>query len=587
VRHLFSPEDVPFITAYAHSHLGSEVQELISSADKILANRFPLVSGEEFSFPDAIPWQGPFPDQEQMFYLNRWYHGVTLAKAFAYTGSEKYISKFVELLEQWSSSNPAGRTGPVWESYSVGERMVSWLFAHFLLQRSSTYRKDGERLLVSQLAEHAKYLAAHPEVRVIHNHLINNARALFQYGVLCPDLPQASEIRDQAWKILVNELNQQFRDDGMLGEQSSHYHLLLCSRYTEIILLARRNGYSVSEDILVKLRNMYSVSNLFVRPDHTPVLIGDTSPDITPQSAVGILAVGAALFNVPSTVPPNEYAIWFLGRGGLEGWYPGVPNTMLCHLPDSGFAVYKTPQSHLVMHCDPIAEVVRHGHQDILGIDWWANGEQVLSDSGNSSFSGDTWHQYFRGPRAHSTLILDGLRPFIVNPTIKRLFRKPYPEAGAHFTKVAKDSEEVVIQAEHSGYHRLPGGLSVSRRVRILPDGSLSLHDHLDGRGRHHAELLFQFGCNHVKPAADGRSLEVCSPTDRPLASVAFNVPTQFTLKVRDSQLHPQLDGWYAPQYGSRHGATSVACEFQTTGPMDVETLFRLKSNVEASPCAE
>lgn len=584
--HLVSCEDIPVIASYAHSNLKAQVEALVSSADNILANRFPLLSNIQQFPPDQIFWRGPFPDQEDLFYLNRWYHGVTLAKAFVYTGGEKYVVKFVELLKKWAIDNPANPKSPVWESYSVSERIVNWLFVHFLLQQSDFYRNNGQQLAHSLIAIHAEYLAEHLETRTIHNHLINNARALLEYGLLCPGQPKAANICQRAWTILTREIQRQFREDGMLGEQSTHYHLLLLSRYTEAVLLAQRKGYVVPEPLLVRLRQMYSVGNLFIRPDQSLALIGDVSPDADPSSLVGILAVGAAFFGVPSAVPPNEYALWFLGRQGLQHWSGVRPETGLYHLPYSGYAVYRSPQMHLVMHCDPQAEVIRHGHQDVLSLDLWAGGIPILSDSGNSSFAHDGWHQYFHGPRAHSTIVLDGLRPFIVTPVIKSLFRYPYGDLSARFTQVCEDNGTAVVEAEHSGYYRLPAGVAVRRTVKVFGKGLVSIHDHFEGYGRHLVEILYQFGQNRVEPGPEHGTLLVYGSGREPVATVKFNAPAEFAVELHKGQTRPIMAGWFSPSYGCRVKASLAVCSFQLTGPTHVETYIEIIGTPEAPGCA-
>lgn len=568
-QHLFSQDEIAEIASYAWMHLSDQVQALVVAADKICGGVFPLVSQVEFNFANGIPWRGPFSDPEYLFYLNRWYHGVTLAKAFAYTGSEHYAARFVDLLEKWAADNPPDSGSPVWESYSVGERIVNWLFAHYLLQGSELYCNRGAPLLLALLSEHAEYLSSHLEDRVIHNHLINNARALFTYGLLCPSLPKADELREKGWDILMREINWQFRGDGMLGEQSTHYHLLLLSRYTEAALLAERNGYCMPEGLADRLRQMFFVGNLFVRPDRSLALIGDVSPDIEPANSIGILAVGSALFGVPSCVAPNEYALWYLGRKGLAVCSPRPLDSGLYRLPESGYTVYRTPRMHFIMRCDPRGEVIRHGHHDVLGLDLWANGFPILIDPGNSSFNSDQWEKYFRCPRAHSTIVIDGMTPYIQSPILRCLLPAKYVKAKADFTRCEQIDGRIVIEAYHSGYGRLPQPVTVRRQVQILGEDSVLITDRLDGAGRHLVEIILQFGQNRVEVGADPLTLLVYEPAGERVAKVEFKSEARLALNLRK--------GWLSSAYGLRTEATVVICSFELNGSAQVETLFALE----------
>src|SRR5207237_1502008 len=141
-----------------------------------------------------------------------------------YTGNESYAQCVVRLLEHWNEHNPANHSSPVWESYSVSERITNWIFAYHLLKGSATFQKRGLMLLLRLLSEHALYLSENLELKESHNHLINNGRALYEFGLLFPELKSASSFKAVGWEILTREMKRQFLPDGMLGEQSVHYH---------------------------------------------------------------------------------------------------------------------------------------------------------------------------------------------------------------------------------------------------------------------------------------------------------------------------------------------------------------------------
>lgn len=535
---------------------------------------------------DSSLWRGPFHDQEDLFYLNRWYHGLTLARAFAYTGNERYVQGFIDMLEHWVHANPQDASSPVWESYSVGERIVNWLYVDALVGRVDGYRSRGVPAVRRALAQHAEYLACHLENRVVHNHLVNNARALFFYGVLCPDLPCAHDLRSQAWAILVRELEGQFLADGMLGEQSTHYHLLLLSRYAEVLLLARRNGYKVPVAVTAKVRKMFGVGGLFVRPDGTLAMVGDVSPDVDVLSLVGVLAVGAALFGVPSPVPPNGYAIWMLGLEGLEAWSPQPQATGLWLLPASGYAVYRSTDLHLVMHADPRGGVIRHGHQDFLGIDLWADGHAILPDAGNVSFSMDRWREYFCGAYAHSTVVVDGLWPAMRFAVLRDLFLDSYAHSEAWIRSLPTTGGDVVIEGWHAGYHRLPAPVDVSRRLRVVGGRTVIVHDELRGEGRHRVEIVFQFGRNLVHLDRGSKTLNVFESGGREIATVSFHSQAELCVHVYRGQTKPSIRGWFSPDYGQREEATTAVCSLQMTGQVVVETAITLQRRGESSACA-
>jgi uncharacterized heparinase superfamily protein len=571
-------QDIPNIVAYARKHTSKEVETILSEADGLIRGTFRL-AGRDTHFSDRVPWRGHFPDREQTFCLNRWYHGVTLAKAYAYTGSEQPVQRFVELLEHWAAECSRSQTGPVWESYSVGERIVNWLLSEHLLQQSPLFCERGQPLLRRLLEVHAAYLSAHPETRTVHNHLINNARALFTYGVLCPRLKGSEGYRNWAWAVLTQELERQFDEDGMLREQSTHYHLLLTERYAEVALLAQRNGFDLPQALTARLNRMFATAALFVRPDRSLVTIGDVSPDVDPSQLTGVLALGF-IFGAGSAISPSERTLWLLGQEGLDSWRADQLPTGARLLGQAGIGIHYTRTLHAMLRCDPKAEVVRHGHHDPLGLELWFAGRAVLLDPGNSTFEPDSWGRFFRGPFAHSTVVVDDMHPFVRSASLRRLFPTNYSSAEASIA-VARNNDGFAVHGSHSGYQRLPDPVSLRRSVNIADDDTLVIRDSVVTSGRHSARILFQLADNAATITGPGR-FEVFDPHGVRLAEFHIRSENTFSLGLHSGETEEMLLGWRSPTYGQRVRATVAVCTLKVDGPAEIETVITLMSPAES-----
>ena len=570
--YFFSPEEITALTNYARRHFSTQVKEILTRADKIMRGILPLVSGIEHNFGNRIGWAGPFADAEQLFCLNRWYHGIDLAKAFAYTRNEKYAVRFLELLKSWCVSNPVNEHNPIWESYSVSERIVNWLLARELLRGSALFRQHGMTLLRSMLTDHACYLARHLEDLNVHNHLINNGRALYLYGLLCPETNRASACRRLGWEIFTRELSTQFLGDGVLGEQSTHYHLLLLRTYAEVARLAGCNGEKLAPSLLDAIKQMFLAAQQFVRADGSLVLVGDISPDIDTESLVGILALGTAYFDVPTHVPLNEYALWFCDRAGLERSEPVPPPQGVHNLAASGFLVYRTPTTHLVLRCDPRTQVIRHGHSDVLGLELWVNRHAILSDSGNASYNLDEWEDYFRSAYAHSTIVVDGLPPFVASATLRGWLPAPYSRAEAGFSQRVYD-QKIEWTIWHTGYNRLPRPVRVERRVEINENNELVVRDYIEGTGKHRVEILFQFGANNVEIVTPSQ-LQIFHPGKKLLAVIEFTADVALNLRLHRGEMFPVVKGWYSKSYGLQEPASTIAVGLNVNEPTRVDSRF-------------
>lgn len=569
-HYFFSTDEIPGLVQYAQANLRDDVGRVCADAAGILEATFRWTEGAELRFDREIPWRGPYADIEQLFWLNRWYFGVTLAKAYAFTHLPAYVERFAELLAEWIRENPVAVTSPVWESYSVSERIVNWIFVHHLLSGQEVYRAKCAERVRAQLAVHARHLLDNLEERHAHNHLINNARALYTYGVVHPDLALAETAHRVGWSLLEREIGRQFRDDGMLGEQSTHYHLLLLSRYAEVTLLALRNGQAVSEPWLTRLRRMFAVGNLFVRPDETLVTVGDVSPDAPPRTVVGALAVGT-MFGVPTHVELTENALWLLGRDGVGAARPRVLDSQTELLEHSGYVVQHEQDLHLVMQCDPLATVIRHGHQDPLGIDVWLGRHWVFGDMGNCSFQGDRWDDFFRGPYAHSAIVVDGMPPYVRGATMRSLLPQDYWRARAGIKLNSNSEGTTSLIAWHTGYDRLADPVRLEREVRRRGRLSVAIMDRVESEGSHEIEVLFQIGQNRAE-LADSDAVELLDSSGRRIARLRFSSASRIRLELRTGMESPNIAGWRSPCYGVRDRATTVACCAQVRGEFRLET---------------
>ena len=572
--YLWSEADLPKLKEIALERFADDVERLKSQAEKIKRGVFPLVSGIEFDGSGELNWQHPFDDPEHLFYLNRWYHGITLAKAYFYTQDESYAEHFVKLLGDWAEHNPVDPASRVWESYSVTERIANWIFAYHLLSGSKVFQKPGLLLLLGLLSEHAHYLSEHLEVKENHNHLMNNGRALFEVGLLFPELRNASGLADMGWQILTREMKRQFRQDGMLGEQSVHYHLLLLRTYLEVSLLARRNGRLLDEQYLETLDRMHKSADAFIRADGSIPMIGDLSPDSDVKSLVGLMFAGATQFGFKISHHLSEHGLWY-SRPSEVIIPPDPVHPRLSYLPESGYAIVMTRNLHLTFGCDPRARIIRHGHADVLGLNLWIQGQPLLVDGGNYSYGKREWEQYFRGPYAHSLTVVDELPPYILPGYQQVLLPADYLEAEAAIVECVERDGIIYLEGYHTGYRRLEAPATVRRQIWVATDNWIFIRDSVEGPGKRQVEVLYQLGdCGFDKGL-------VSCPGGHKLAFFKFRSDCLFEVTQFRAQQDPEIRGWAAPAYGVKQPATTLSCRMSGVGDTNFETLIWLNPGSE------
>lgn len=567
--YLWGKDDVAALKRIALETLAPEVDGLRLKAEKIQRGLFPLVSDIEFDLTAKPNWRGPFDDNEQLFFLNRWYHGVTLAKAYFYTSDERCADCFVDLLQHWNQQNPVDRASPVWESYSVTERINNWIFAYHLLQPSPTFKKRGLLLLLTLLFQHAVYLSENLEVRESHNHLINNGRALYAFGLLFPELEHAATFEEAGWQILTREMKRQFSPDGMLGEQSVHYHLLLMRTYLEVTLLAQRNGRPLDPEYLARLERMFLCANAFTRSDGSIPLIGDFSPDADLRSMVGLLGAGATQFGFDVNRHFSEYGLWYSRPGKTEKMAGSIPASLIC-LNKSGYAIVRTPELHLTLNCDPRAKIIRHGHADVLGLNLWWRGQDLLIDGGNYSYGKRDWDEYFRGPYSHNTVAVDGLTPYVLPGYQQVLLSPDYSEAEAGIVACREEGPGFYLEAYHTGYKRLADPVAVRRQVWIAVNNWILIRDTVSGDGERTVEVIYNIGSCGFENGV------LSSATGEKLAFMDVRSDSDFQIKQFRGQSGRRLRGWRSSSYGVKETATTIIYQIAAVGSVSFDTLIWL-----------
>src|SRR4030095_17235100 len=113
----------------------------------------------------------------------------------------------------------------------------------------------------------------------VHNHLLNNARALSTAGRLVDDAQKSSAWLGEARAIWDEYFPRLILGDGVFAEQSSHYHALLTRTLLDYVRDARDARRPLAAGMREKAQAMCHVTNALIRPDGTLPLFGDISPD--------------------------------------------------------------------------------------------------------------------------------------------------------------------------------------------------------------------------------------------------------------------------------------------------------------------
>ena len=449
-------------------------------------------------------------DARVLWELNRLGHLLTLARAFAVTNEDRFLTKCLELLKSWTSQNPFGY-GVNWAcAMEVALRAMN-LLTTFELIRSAPRLTPAELLqIVDLLYLHGKYIRRNLEFSYIatSNHYMSDVVGLLWLGIMMPEFHDSEEWRMFGLREMLREMDKQILRDGADFEASTGYHRYILELLLYTFILCRENQIAIAEAYWTKLHSMLEFTRTYLRPDGFAPLIGDTdSGQVLPvehRSAddhAYLLSIGATVFNdprlkLPHAKPPNEL-FWILGNKNVESFNALMPERSLetsKAFPYAGIYVMRHQDLYLCFNASDAGVHGRgsHGHNDAMSIEVSAFGRSFLADPGTYVYGADRAARHrFRSTRYHSTVQIDEeeqnstdiASPFVIGNE-------------SHPLVVRWDTNEKMdtIVAEHHGYRRLRNPV-VHRRTVIFhkEERTWILSDEFFCDGDHQFDALFHF----------------------------------------------------------------------------------------------
>ena len=505
--------------------------EVVSEADRICAHVF-----FGYDLGAVIDWRlNPTADSsrdpEWMWSLARHNFWVTLARAYALTGDEKYAREFVAQLKDFVAAWPVephmadldphmSFPGDAWRSIEAGIRIyTSWLPALVYFRRSPSWDDDGWVAFLNGLHDHAEFLLTHYSNHLrASNWLTMESTALFQLGVMFPEFKQAADWQRLAYRRVTHEVRYQFDHTGVHMERTPVYHLVAAGAFLQAYRIATLNGIPVPPYMLPILEKSAEYLMLLVKPDLTLPMIGDADRDaLLDRRSDPALYEGMNLTTDPRDL--NELRAFFRVMAELTGrqdflWFAtcrreGAPPEQRNYtLPDPGFHVFRTGwgerDSYVLVTGTQLerGESASHSHYDAAHLELQVAGEDVLIDTGRFIYGNcawKDWRDYFYSSQAHNTIGIDDHIMGAVPDT------NPRTRCLRTFCHRFEPGAEVdLVEVSHNGYAFMDEPVFHLRRVLWFKPGVWLVDDVLTGLGRHAYHLSFNFPPRRL--AADTRT---------------------------------------------------------------------------------
>jgi hypothetical protein len=531
-------------------------------------------------------------DIKLVWEIARFPHAFTMARAarFAPEHGPSLASGLADQVDVFLRDNPYAQ-GVHWASgQEIAFRLLAWVFAARTLLADRPATLDAIAHHVWYAAHHIAHHIDYARVAIHNNHILSEALGLLVAGVLFPSTPAGRRWSRFGRELLDEQIPRQFYPDGGYIQQSHTYHRIALHDLVTASLIVRNQDGAVPSPWLEALDR----SVLFLHalqnpsdgrlPNYGPndgglplVLSTCDYADFRPVLQVASLLTRGQRLYEPG--PWDEEAAWLLGQDSLD-----APQVRVARRPVSfgfsGHHVLRCPardDTFAAFRCGDVHD--RFGQIDMLHLDVWWRGHNVLVDGGSYLYNGpQDWHQYFLRTGSHNTVTVDRRDQMLHF----RRFKTLYPTRADLLRLEISPGWQLVV-GEHRGYARHPGSVVHRRSVLLLPDDLWVVVDQLRGTGNHTASLHWLAGAfAHQADAPEGR-LTIQTPSGAFHAAVKDEGGRALEADVVKGRDHPPR-GWQSRYYGEKAPVPSLVVTRSGAAPLTfVTVLSGMEAEVSAS----
>lgn len=383
---------------------------------------------------------------------------------------------FWSLVEDWAAGNPPN-TGVHWKcGQEIAIRMFALTCGYFVFQDDRATTRERKDLCREIIFRSAVRIDANIQYALSqkNNHGVSEAAGLFTAGILFDHGPW----RDKGKALLESQARELIYDDGSFSQHSVNYHRLMLHVYLWTIQLGNANDVAFSKTMLDRVRKTGLWLLALCDPDtgRCPNLGANDGAQVFPVIASDYLDFRPTIQAVAAVIDKEQWlplGPWdafadFLGAGdtlvktskphqsskdvkeqttstpqdpGIKTQEPRpAPASASARAPEiqylsGGYAVFTPPSStstsdsdstRLIFRC-PTSFRHRPGHCDLLHVDLFHRGINVLRDAGSFSYNCDQpWQSYFSSVAAHNTVQFDDHDQM---PRLSRFLLGKWPES--------------------------------------------------------------------------------------------------------------------------------------------------------------
>ena len=335
---------------------------------------------------------------------------------FLRTGDNDNLESLNKWLEDWSSKNPVNM-GVNWKcGQEASIRVMHLCVTSYLLNQHTNLTKSLIHLLEQHLARISPtvlYAMAQD-----NNHGTSEAVALYVGGLILEnntDSKQACKWKKNGRYWIENRVNHLIETDGSFSQHSVNYHrVMLDSLSIAEFFRSTFGDEKFSEQSLSKIRSAVDWLNIFTDRSNGKV------PNLGANDGAMIIPLSSTDYRDFRPTVQLASALFYRKKCYLEDGHFNQTLKLLSisvdgTLPinedsktfsDGGYVYLSNSMARLYLRYPKFR--FRPSHCDVLHVDFWLNGRNILRDAGTFSYNTkQSWLDYFPGTIAHNTIQFD------------------------------------------------------------------------------------------------------------------------------------------------------------------------------------
>lgn len=495
-----------------HQSVSHEIFNLLPEKYQLIDWQIDIKSGYQFQVQHESSKQrfGKGVDVKNCWELGRLQHLPQLALCQDTTiKEEKLVDTFKFHCLDFIGSNPVGM-GIQWScTMDVAIRVCNLLVAYdLILARDKTGRlsNDFKGIVTDAVYQHGKYIYNHLEHKegAAGNHYLFNLVGLLFVANYLKETKETAGWKAFATHELKIEFEKQFFEDGGNFEGSTTYHCLSAEAMLYGVVMMLRNGDSLGQRFVDKLKRSVKLISDILKPDGTIPQLGDNDSgrlfklleeDDNLLNYEGLLAGFSGLFQddfseFREKYPMCNQVVSQLANGkqlsGSEAtlelthgeqseqldnsqetvleFEKQINQSTLVSIAYPNFGVYGFKSDEFYLMISAISNSSMHHswghvHNDKLSFELFVQGKEMVKDPGSGVYTSDIkTRNLFRSTKAHHGIVVGEIEQ-------NKMIHTFYLDRESTCELIAFDEKQKVIELEVSYY-----GVTHRRRFTIHAD---------------------------------------------------------------------------------------------------------------------